>query len=135
VESGYIQVTESTLYSASLGYGWSTTSGLESRDRGAPDNLKRDFVFSSTEHTFNVDLENGDYQITVIIGDQNFMHDMIDVYAEGNLEINNLISAAGSFQQETFWAAVIDGQLNIRIQDDGGTDPNWVINSLSIQPS
>ena len=135
VEAGYVQVTESTLYSAGLGYGWSATSGLDSRDRGAPDSLRRDFVFSSTEHTFNVDLENGDYQITIVIGDQDFMHDMIDVYAEDNLEINDLTAPAGSFQQETFWVTVTDGQLNIRIQDNGGADANWVINTLTVEPS
>ena len=133
VEAGYFQVTESTLYSASLGYGWNTTSGLDSIDRGAPDNLRRDFVFSSTEHTFTFDLENGDYQVTVIIGDQDQMHDQIDVYAEDILKINDLVAAAGTFQEVSFGTKVADGQLNITILDDGGTDPYWVINTMTIE--
>ena len=134
VEVGYTQVSTSTVYSASVGYGWSSTAGLNARDRGAPDNLRRDFVFSSTDHTFNVDLANGDYQVTITIGDQDFIHDMIDVYAENNLVINDLTAAAGTFQEVTFAATVTDGQLNLRILDDGGTDSNWVITTLTIQP-
>jgi fibronectin type 3 domain-containing protein len=115
-----------------LGYGWSSTAGLGSRDRGSPDDLRSDFVFGSTEHTFNVDLQNGYYRVTVTIGDQNFMHDMISVYAEDALVVNNLTVAASSFQQVTFATTVSDGQLNLRIQDNGGVDPNWVLNAVTI---
>ena len=132
VQSGYTQVTESTIYSANLGYGWISTTGLDSRDRGAPDNLTRDFVFSPTPHTFNVDLANGNYQITVVIGDQNYMHDQIYVYAQNVLEVNNLTVAAGSFQRTTFTTTITNGQLNLTIQDGGGLDPNWLINALTI---
>ena len=59
-----------------MGYGWSSTAGLQSRDRTAPADLTRDFVLSSTEHTFNVDLANGDYKVTVTIGDQAYLHDI-----------------------------------------------------------
>jgi fibronectin type 3 domain-containing protein/pimeloyl-ACP methyl ester carboxylesterase len=133
IEAGYTQVTSSTAYSASTGYGWSSTVSLATRDRGLPDDLKRDLVFSPTEHTFNVDLANGNYQITVTVGDQSFMHDQIYVYAEDTLVVNDLTVAAGSFQQVTFSRAVSDGQLNLRILDDGGVDPNWVLNALTIQ--
>ena len=75
VESGYTQVTESTVYSVGSGYGWAATSGLASRDRTAPNDLNRDFVFSSAEKTFNVDLANGDYTVTVTLGDQSYAHD------------------------------------------------------------
>jgi len=117
-----------------LGYGWSSTFGLDSRDRGAPDDLRRDFVFSSADNTFIVDLANGDYQITIVMGDQNFMHDSIDVYAEDTLKINDLSTAAGSFQQTTFYTTITDGQLNLGFHDDGGTDSNWVINAIVIEP-
>ena len=119
VELGYTQVSSSTAYSPSIGYGWSSTAGLSSRDRGAPDDLRRDFVFSSTERTFNLDLVNGDYQITVIVGDQSFMHDQIDVSAESILAISDLTAAAGSFQAVPLAVTVSDGQLSLRILDDG----------------
>jgi fibronectin type 3 domain-containing protein len=134
VQAGYTQVTESTLYSASSGYGWANTTGLASRDRGSPDDLRRDFVFGSAEHTFNVDLANGDtYLVTVVIGDQSYMHDKINVYAEGKLVINDLTASAGSFQEVTFAVTVTDQQLNLRFVDGGGADANWVISALTIQ--
>jgi fibronectin type 3 domain-containing protein len=133
VQAGYTQVVSSTAYSALTGYGWSSTAGLDSRDRGAPDSLRRDFVFSSTEHTFNVDLANGDYLVTVIIGDQGFIHDQINVYAEGTLVINHLTVVGGSFREVSFRVTVTDERLNLRILDDGGSDGNWVLDALTVE--
>ena len=132
VEPGYINITESTLYSADLGYGWNNLSGLLSRDRIVPDNLRRDFVFSSSEHTFSVDLANGNYLVTLSFGDQGFSHDQIDVYAENKLKIADLSTPAGMFQDASFRLSVADGQLNIRIKDTGGLDANWVLSALQI---
>jgi hypothetical protein len=115
VASGYVQVTESTVYSGALGYGWDTTAGLESRDRGAPDDLRRDFVCSATDHTFNVDLANGQYKVTLIIGDQSYAHDLIDVYAENVLQVNSLTVAKGNFSTQVLTVTVSDGQLNIKL--------------------
>ena len=134
VETGYTQVTETTQYTTTLGYGWTTTTDLHSRDRGLPDDLRRDFVFSSNSRTFSVDLANGDYQITITIGDQIYNHNQIDVYAEDTLKIDNLNTQAGTFHEETFWTTITDGQLNIKIADNGGTDPYWIINSLTVEP-
>jgi len=134
VEAGHTRVSSSTGYSASLGYGWSSTVGLSSRDRGAPDNLRRDFVQSSGDHTFSVDLPNGNYQLILVIGDHSYRHDFIDTYAEGILRVNDLTVASGLFGGVLFVVTVADGQLNIRFHDDGGSDANWVINAITIKP-
>lgn len=133
VEDGYARVTSTTAYSPCTCYGWSNVTNLQSRDRGAPDALRRDFIFSSSDHTFNVDLPNGKYQVTLIIGDQNYMHDKIDVYAEASLMVNDLTVPSGTFKEVTFTVTVNDGQLNITLHDNGGADPNWVINSMTIE--
>jgi hypothetical protein len=134
VEESYMQVLHSTTYSTSTGYGWDSAVGLGSRDRGAPDNLRRDFVFSSSDHTFKVDLPNGMYLTTIIMGDQSYLRDNVNIYAEGTLEAT--ISAnAGEFTQEVFAAFVSDGQLNITFHDNGGTGNTWVINSVIIELS
>jgi uncharacterized repeat protein (TIGR02543 family) len=135
VAANYTAVSESTLYSAFAGYGWTSTAGLSSRDRGAPDALRQDLVFASVDQTFNVDLANGNYTVTVIIGDQSYLHDSIDIYAEGILKANNVYAAAGTFMEVTFTVTVSDGQLNLLFHDDGGTDANWVINALSVEPA
>jgi uncharacterized repeat protein (TIGR02543 family) len=133
VQAGYTQVIGSTAYSARTGYGWTSTAGLTPRDRENPDDLRRDFVFSSAERTFDVDLMNGGYTVTVVIGDQSFLHDKIDIYAEGVLEINDVTTCRGSFQEISFEIIITDGQLNLTMLNDGGVDPNWVLNTLRIQ--
>ena len=135
VEAGYTKILSSTIYSASVGYGWSSADGLISRDRAAPDDLLRDFVFGSTEKVFAVDLATGDYLVTVNIGDQNFKHDLIDIYAEEVLMLNDISVGAGMFQESTFRVTVADEQLNIRLADSGGNDENWVLNALKIEPA
>jgi hypothetical protein len=79
-----------------------------------------------------LDLPNGEYQVTLIIGDVSFMHDKIAVYAEGSLMVDNFTVPAGNFMQVSFTVSVSDGQLNITFHDGGGADPNWVINAIII---
>jgi hypothetical protein len=73
--------------------------------------------------------------VTVIIGDQSYLHDSIDIYAEGVLKANNVYAAAGTFMEVTFTVTVSDGQLNLLFHDDGGTDANWVITALTVEPA
>ena len=41
---------------------------------------RRDFVQSTTDHTFKVDLASGTYKVTLINGDNSYINDLIDVY-------------------------------------------------------
>ena len=132
VEDGYVRVTPATAYLLSTSYGWSDIADLWSRDRGAPDAARRDLAFSSSDRTFNVDIPNGQYQVTLIVGDQNYMHDKIDIYAEGVMVADDLNVSAETFTEVTFTVTVSDGQLNVTFHDDGGADANWVINALTI---
>jgi subtilisin family serine protease len=132
VEAGYIRATPSSAYNATAGYGWDTTSGLDARDRGAPDNLRRDFVFSATNHTFKVDLPNGLYQVTITVGDQWYALENINIYAEGILK-TTIATTAGTFEQTTFTVSITDGQLNLLLNDNGGATPIWEINALVIE--
>jgi hypothetical protein len=131
-EHDYIQITNSTAYSADLGYGWTNTTGLDARDRDAPDYTRRDFVFSPLNRTFQVDLTNGNYTVIVTMGDQLYAHDLMQIYAEGTFKAN-VTTTAGTFAQKVFTVSVTDGTLDLAFADAGGIDPNWVINSLIIQ--
>jgi hypothetical protein len=120
------------LYSPSAGYGWISTAALTSCDRVLPDDLRRDTVRRNTQHTFNLDLKNGDYEVTVIISDQLYGCELIDVYVKDALVIDGLPVYASVFQEVTVYITVMDGQLNLRILDDGGT-LCWVIAALAIE--
>jgi hypothetical protein len=132
VEEGFIKVTDKTLWSYALGYGWSSLSGLSSRDRGAPDDLRRDFVQSTTSKYFQVVVPEGRYRIDFVIGDKSYMHDDITIYVESTIVLSGLDTAAGYFYN---YYAVRGGSgisLDFYFVDDGGSDGNWVINAITI---
>jgi hypothetical protein len=131
--SGYTRVTESTSFSTG-GFGWTSTTGLESRDRSGPsDDVKRDFVMhSSAARTFKTALNNGDYAVTVTMGDNDFAHDNMVVKANGASKLADVDAAQGAFVVNTFNVTVSNGSLELEFSDAGGSDPTWVVNGLTI---
>jgi hypothetical protein len=128
--TGYTRVTAGTAFSTSTGYGW-TSGNLAERDRGTGSSTNRDFVFSS-DATFAVNLPNGTYNVTLTMGDTGpYWHDQMGVYLEGNLA-DTVSTSLGQAVTNTYSVTVKDGQLTLRLRDLGGTDPNVVINALTI---
>jgi lysophospholipase L1-like esterase len=74
VQPGYTRVSPNTLYSPGTGYGWGK-SGADARDRGATgtgsgeESLERDFCLVNAGNAFYVDLPDGKYRITLLVGD------------------------------------------------------------------
>jgi fibronectin type 3 domain-containing protein len=132
IEEGYTAVTPTTIYSPSLGFGWDSSSGLDSRDRGAPDDLRRDFVFSAVQRTFKINTGNGLWLIQLGIGDKSYAHDRIDILIEGFLMFDNVNTTANQFVRLDAMVYVTDGTLDITLRDDGGSDPNWILNYVEI---
>jgi fibronectin type 3 domain-containing protein len=144
-----IEITQGTTPSSSAsfwrGYDFGTSSSpfqadylpvthINARDRGISDKLKRDFIFDSGDVSLDLEgIPTGDYFITVIMGDQYYRHDLIDVYAEGVQKLNDVTINAGQFVQRTFTVSISDGELNIRFHDDGGFDDNWIVNGITIE--
>jgi hypothetical protein len=131
--AGYTRVTETTGYSAGS-FGWTDISGLESRDRSAvADELNRDFVLhSSAARTFKVDLPNGNYSVSVTMGDNDYVHDNMVVKANGTTVLPDVDNAAGAFTTNTFTVTVSGGSLALEFSDAGGADSTWVVNAISI---
>ncbi len=137
IEPGYTQITKTTsAYTVGRGYGFSSISGLDERDRGAPDVLRRDFVTAKSPFTFNVDLPNGTYSINVIAGDNmsNAPNGPMDVYAEGIKKISGMQSDGGAFDEQDFTIEVSDEQLNLYMVHSNSDDGTWRINALEITP-
>ncbi|MCE7858932.1 MAG: hypothetical protein DYG86_03985 [Chloroflexi bacterium CFX2] len=134
--SGYNRVTETTNISGG-NFGWTDTSGLESRDRTTlADDLNRDFVMHvSAPRTFKVNLTNGTYTVNVTMGDKDFAHDNMIVKANGTTVLGDVDSAAGAFTSNTFNVSVTGGSLSLEFSDGGGSDPTWVVNSLVVTPT
>ncbi len=133
IATGYTRVTEATSYTSGA-FGWTNTSGLGSRDRSSQsDALKRDFVMSSSAaRTFKVDLPNGNYAVTVTMGDNESAHDNMVVKAAGATVLADVDTAAGAFSVNTFNATVTSETLSLEFSDAGGSDPAWVVNGVAI---
>jgi len=69
VEKGYTQVLPSMIYSAELGYGFDYGTTATAIDRGGNDALKGDFCTSDKPFYFSVTLPEGNYNVTITLGD------------------------------------------------------------------
>src|SRR5262245_32840377 len=129
VASGFTGVSPATVFSAAQGYGW-LSGTIDSRDRGTGTDLNRDFNFT-TDGTFAVNLANGNYNVTITMGDASFPHDQMGVFLQGT-QVDSVTTAAGSVATHTYSVTVSNGQLILHLKDLGGNDPNAVINGLTI---
>ena len=130
VAPGFNRITPSTPYTPVQGFGW-LSGTIESRDRGAGTDLERDFNFT-TNGTFAVDVANGSYLVTVVMGDSLSPHDLMAVVIEDS-RVDTVSTAARAFLTRTYSVSVDDGQLTVRVFDDGGIDFYAVVNALSIE--
>ncbi|PRZ06288.1 fibronectin type 3 domain-containing protein [Isoptericola sp. CG 20/1183] len=127
VSDGHTRVAHTTLYDDGAGYGLSRQVAV--RDRGAPDDLRRDFTVGTT--TFSTDVPDGTYWVTVVSGDQiaaNYTELAVEGADEGTLE-----AGAGEFAT---WAGVVtvdDGRLDLEVARDGRI--NGVTVSSQLPPS
>jgi hypothetical protein len=131
VQSGYTQMTPSTTYSSSRGYGW-LTSGISAEDRGGGTDLTRDFNFAP-RGTFAVDLPNGTYVVTLILGDLGPNdHDDVGIFLQSN-QVDTVSTVSGQVVTKTYsHIAITNKQLQFELRDLGGTDPNGVVEALTV---
>ncbi len=123
VEDGYLQVTNTMIYTQERGYGISKS--VAERNRSGPDDLRRDFIIDGS-YEFTVDVPNGDYFVRIIAGDD-IAFNRTNFSIEGE-DKGSISSQAGEFAVLAEMTTVSDEQLNIAI---GG---NGRINGLEIIP-
>ena len=108
VEPGYIQVLPTTIYTKELGYGFDLGSTVTAVDRGGDDALRSGFCTSDKPFFFSADLPEGNYSVTVIVGDM-AGESTTTVKAElRRLMLENVHASPGKFETRTF-------TVNIRI--------------------
>ena len=121
-------------YTPTRGHGWATTTGLSAIDQGVPDPLRRDF-HTAHDDTFKVNLANGTYDIQLTLGDALAEHADIDIFAQGQEIASGLTTLAGQWLQPAYRVAVTNGQLDLRLRDNGGAYPNFALDGLDINPA
>lgn len=124
--NGFTGVSATDAYSSSKGYGFNTTSNMANVSAAGSNELSDAVQFKSTDlsNTFNVDLDNGLYQITVRLGNTN----RTSIRAEGMLQVINM---TGNNAYHTFQLPVTDGQLNI-MATEGKAGYAFTMSSLRI---
>src|SRR5205823_3878990 len=62
-------------------------------------------------------------------------HDQMQIRAQGNV-VGSVTTAAGQFTVTSFTASVTSGgHLDVELSDLGGSNNDWVINSLEARPA
>ena len=133
VKSGWVAITPETSGDIS----WSET--VSAADRGeltGVSDIIRDFIYSRNTITLNHKIANGDWVITLEMGDPgtgaDAARDLMKVVAEGKTIGSNINTNPGEIKIVQGTVTVTDGELNITISDEGGSNPYWVWNRLSI---
>jgi probable HAF family extracellular repeat protein len=128
--SGYTLITSASTYKTfSPGFGWSAGT-VYSVDRGTGANLIR-YLDYTKNATFSVDMANGNYTVTVTMGDATTAHDNMGIFLQGT-QVDTVNTAAGASVSKTYHITVSNGRLDLGLQDLGGTDPYAIINELDI---
>lgn len=101
-------------------------------DRNSGGDLHRDFILGTGVAQLEHKLASGLWRVTLAMGDSTVARDNMVVKAEGITRASDIDAAASSFAEVTFDLAVRDGALSLEFSDDGGSDPDWVVNGLTI---
>ena len=124
------RITKNTLYNDDSGYGWIDTANLLSADRKHPDELRRDFIQSSREAEFKIQLAKGTYQIFFGFGD----HDeecSFEISINGYLKTGPFdLNKAGYKMVSLPFDHFNDGPAFIRFSSK--KDSSWKINLMIV---
>ncbi len=133
---GVVQTDWSEITPDSFGdISWSGAVGAVDRGTGSGvNNINRDFVTSSAPRTVSIAVQNGDWAVTINMGDKDGPRDQMRVSAEdGAVVRSNINSAANEYVYVTFDVAVFDGKIDIEFSDDGGSSASWALTRLSLR--
>ena len=121
--SGY-QTDGGGAFDSTHGYGWLVPTGttVETVAPGcASTPPERDsFVRSTDPRVWELEVANGDYDVTVTVGDCSASSGPNRVVIEGDAVVDNETTAAGSFITRTRRERVQDGRLSVAIGGGGG---------------
>lgn len=134
--AGYVAVGNTVTYSAVQGYGWLSTTGLVLRDRGGPDDLRRDFIFknSSGSNVFRVSgLDPGLYLLKVVFGDAQYGDHRISMSVAGAGTLPEVAPRTSEFVTLSV-SVTVDGGGTLDITFGSPTN-NWVVNALTLEPT
>ena len=128
VRKGYTQVTASTVYGEGSAYGFDLGSSVQDVNRGG-DRLRGDFCTSDKPFFFSVDLPEGNYTVTVTLGDAKEAT-LTTIRTESRwLMVERAATQPGKYATFTFTVnirnTVIQGNETVRLKSREYGKLNW----------
>ncbi len=112
------------------GYGWSRDISNNSRRRNALSQPYRDtFLFTREADRWECVVPNGDWVVTVCVGDATHRQSGQRLRVEKQLLVQDITTAAGSFLEKTIVVHINDGRLTLELgpqQPAQNTCLNWI---------
>lgn len=109
---GYQQVLPTAVYSAAAGFGFDFGTTVTGVDRGGKDALKGDFVTSKQPFYFSVNLPEGNYNVTVTLGDAQGPSSTFLKAESRRLLLETTATKPGQFSTQTFTINVKSRRIN-----------------------
>lgn len=129
VAPGYTQVVASTTYNKKLGYGFEPGANLSCLDRSGKDALRSDFCTGDKPFYFSVELPEGNYNVTLTLGDAQAATTTTVKAELRRLMLERIETSRGKFVTRTFTVNVrtptIAGAGEVRLKDREKTTEWW----------
>ncbi|WP_448700259.1 rhamnogalacturonan acetylesterase [Mucilaginibacter sp. AW1-3] len=129
VKDGYTSITPATVYAKELGYGLDFGYPADAADNGGKDPLKASNLTGSKPFYFSVDVPEGNYKVTVTLGDAK-QATVTSVRAESRrLMLEKVETKPGEFVTKTFIVNIrkpqIEGGGKVGLKDRELTKLDW----------
>ena len=126
---GYTKVLPTSVYSRQAGYGFDRIPVVTAVDRGGNDLLRRDFCTSDKPFFFTVDVPEGNYSVTITLGDP-AGESTTTIKAESRrLMAEDVHTTAGNFATRTFTVNIRNSRLKsgeqVRLKADEQPKLDW----------
>ncbi len=129
VADGYVQVLSTTSYTSERGYGFEETTALDGINRDGDDALIADFCTSDAPFYFSVKVPEGNYRVSVSLGDSNGTSSTMVKAELRRLMLEGVATAAGQIVQRSFVVNVRTPVLpnggRVRLKDREKTTEAW----------
>lgn len=102
VAAASVRVIQNDLYSAATGYGFENGSAINCVNRGGSDAQRSDFCTSDQPFFFSVALPEGNYRVTVTLGDSQNISTTTVKAESRRLMLKDVSTQAGEFSTRTF---------------------------------
>jgi lysophospholipase L1-like esterase len=105
---GYTKVLPSNQFNYQTGFGFTGVAEIVGVDRGGKDLLRGDYCTSTKPFYFSVKVPDGNYDVTVILGDKMEESNTTVRVESRRLMLENIKTTKGNFTNETFTVHIRD---------------------------